>query len=156
STNTVYANFAGEIMLEVFQSGTSTWENYYQYASGGGGNLTLQANPSALTGYNEGLGGRLIDQNAANDSLYLSATTGLIALTDWGSSTTATETMAGDVSGYYKDTQIERGRTAASITLVGSVQYFSHSPGTSSPTVYPVASTTVYRNATTILLDSAA
>src|SRR5439155_11831493 len=108
NTNTAYANFAGEVMLKVFQSGSSTWETFYQYDSAGG-NLILKANPSALSGYNEGLAGYLIDQTVANDSLYLSTTTGLIELTDYGPSTTAGDGVAGDVSGYYKDTKFEQG-----------------------------------------------
>jgi hypothetical protein len=52
STNTVYANFAGETMLDAFQSGGQPWINYYQYDSAG--RLILQANPSAVIGYLDG------------------------------------------------------------------------------------------------------
>jgi hypothetical protein len=105
TTNTVYANYVGETMLKVFQSGTNKWETLYQYDATGA-NLVLQANPSALTGYSESLAGLV---NAS----YLSTNTGLLQVTDSGSSTTAGEGVAGDVAGYYKDTQLEQGSAGA-------------------------------------------
>jgi len=139
STNTVYANYAGEAMLDVFQNGSQKWENFYKYDSSG--RLTQQANPSAVAGYNEAYAD-LLDQNQVGDYGYLSSTTGLIQQTDYYSSTTATETTAGGAAGYYQDTKLEQGKTGTAI-LQQTVQYFAHTAGS---TVYPVATSTVYRN----------
>ena len=35
STNTVYANYAGETMLDVFQNGGQKWETFYKYDGSG-------------------------------------------------------------------------------------------------------------------------
>jgi RHS repeat-associated protein len=139
STNTVYTNFAGETMLDVFQSGSQKWENFYQYDASG--RLILQANPSAVTGYNDSYAD-LLDQNQVGDYGYLSSTTGLIQLTDYYSSTTATETTPGGAAGYYQDTKLEQGKAGTPI-LQSSAQYFAHTAGM---TIYPVATSTVYRN----------
>jgi RHS repeat-associated protein len=139
STNTVYTNFAGETMLDVFQSGSQKWENFYQYDASG--RLILQANPSAVTGYNESYAD-LLDQNHVGDYGYLSSNTGLIQLTDYYSSTTATESTPGGAVGYYQDTKLEQGKAGTPI-LQSSVQYFAHTAGM---TIYPVATSTVYRN----------
>ena len=119
STNTVYANFAGETMLNVFQSGSQKWENFYKYDSSG--RLILQANPSAVTGYNDSYAD-LLDQNQVGDYGYLSSTTGLIQLADYYSTTTATQTTAGGAAGYYQDTKLEQGKSGTP-TLQQTVQY---------------------------------
>ena len=51
--NIVYSNGYSEVMLSVFEDTTTdqTWCTYYQYDSQG--RLLLQANPSAVTGYND-------------------------------------------------------------------------------------------------------
>jgi hypothetical protein len=139
STNTVYTNFAGETMLDVLQSGSQKWENFYEYDASG--RLILQANPSAVTGYNDSYAD-LLDQNHVGDYGYLSSNTGLIQLTDYYSSTTATETTPGGTAGYFQDTKLEQGKAGTPI-LQSSMQYFAHTAGM---TIYPVATSMVYRN----------
>jgi len=140
STNTVYANYAGEVMLKVFQSGGQQWDTFFQYD--GSGRIILQANPSAVTGYNDAYAD-LLDQSQVGDYGYLSSSTGLIQVTDYYSSTTGTETMAGGAAGYYQDTKLEQGKSGTQI-LQTTAQYYAHTGG--SATVYPVASNTRYRN----------
>jgi hypothetical protein len=105
STNTVYTNFAGEMMLNVFQNSGQKWETFYKYD--GAGRVIMKANPSAVTGYNDAYAD-LLDQNQVGDYGYLSSSSGLIELTDYYTSTTATETTAGSVAGYYQDTKLDR------------------------------------------------
>jgi RHS repeat-associated protein len=140
STNTVYANYVGETMLDVFQNGGQKWETFYEYDSAG--RIILKANPSAVTGYNEAFVD-LLDQSQLGDYGYLSSYTGLIEVTDYYTSTTATETTSGGAAGYYQDTKLEQGKSGAPI-LQASSQYFAHNVG--GFTIYPVATSTVYRN----------
>ena len=57
--------------------------------------------------------------------------------------TTATETTAGGAAGYLQDTKVQQGELGTPV-LQSSVQYIVHSGG--GATVYPVATSTVYRN----------
>jgi YD repeat-containing protein len=140
STNTVYANFAGETMLNVFQSGSQKWENFYEYDSSG--RLILQANPSAVTGYNDSYAD-LLDMTHVGDYGYLSSNSGLIQINDYYLSTTATETTPGGAAGYFQDSKLEQGKSGTPI-LQQTVQYFAHTAG--GMTVFPEATSTVYRN----------
>jgi RHS repeat-associated protein len=140
SMNTVYTNSGGEVMLNIFQSGSQQWLNYYEYDTSG--RLVLQANPSAVTGYNTQFGD-LMDQQMIGDYAYLSKYTGLVQVTDYYVGTFATETQPGGVDGYFEDSMLEQGRWGMQI-LQQTVQYYAHSVG--AMTVYPVATSTVYRN----------
>ena len=140
STNTVYANFAGETMLNVFQSGGQKWLNFYEYD--GSGRQILQANPSAVTGYNDAYAD-LLDKNQVGDYGYLSSNSGLLQITDYYTTTTATQTSAGGVAGYFEDSKLEQGKSGTPI-LQQYVQYIAHTAA--GDTVYPQATSTVYRN----------
>src|SRR5262249_47502810 len=134
------ANYAGEVMLNVFRNGSQTWETFYKYD--GGGRIILKANPSAVIGYNEAYAD-LLDQTQVGDYGLLNSTTGLIAVTDYYTTTTATDTAAGGVTGYYQDTKLEQGKSGTPLLQAG-VQYIARFG--SNATVYPVASSTRYRN----------
>jgi RHS repeat-associated protein len=140
--NYVYTNYAGEVMLKVFhdQSSGTNWETFYKYDTSG--RVILKANPSAVSGYNDSFAD-LLDQTQVGDYGYLNATTGLIEVTDYYASTTAGETTAGGVAGYWQDTKLQQGKTGPLI-LQASTQYFAHNAG--GLTVDPVATQTVYRN----------
>ncbi len=157
--NIVYANFAGEVVLRAFNdasdSGNSTlsgklWATAYRYDSQG--RLILTAQPSAVTiqslatlnsaasSYAD-----IVGYNAsAGTYQYLSANSGVINLIDYGTSTTATASTAGDVLGYFQDEKVQNGY-AGSAVLLDSVNYFSHTD-TNSLTIYVDASSSVYRN----------
>jgi RHS repeat-associated protein len=141
NTNTVYTNYAGEVMLKVYHDATSglNWEWFTQYD--GSGRVLMQAGPAAVTGYNDTYADLLHFSNGSYQ--YLSNTTGLITKTDYYTSTTAGETTAGGVAGYTQDDKVQRGQTGGAITL-DSIQYFQHTANGSS--VDPVANTTAYRN----------
>jgi RHS repeat-associated protein len=140
--NFVYTNYAGEVMLKVFhdQASGNNWETFYKYDNAG--RIILKANPSAVSGYNDSFAD-LLDQTQVGDYGYLRALSGLIEITDYYASTTAGETTAGGVAGYWQDTKLQQGKTGTLI-LQATTQYFAHSAGGS--TVDPVATQTVYRN----------
>jgi RHS repeat-associated protein len=141
NTNTVYTNAYGEVMLNAYTDTTlnQTWDTFYQYNNQG--QVTLQAMPSAVTGYNDSYADLLHNQGGTYQ--YLSNSSGLIQLTDYYASTTAGETTAGGVTGYQQDTKLEQGQQGTAITQE-TWQYFQHTAGGAS--VDPLATDTVYRN----------
>jgi RHS repeat-associated protein len=138
--NIVYTNYAAEVMLKVFQSGSQQWDTFAKYDTAG--RVILKANPSAVSGYNDSFAD-LLDQTQVGDYGYLNATSGLIEVTDYYATTTAGETTAGGVAGYWQDTKLQQGKTGPLI-LQATVQYFAHTAG--GATVAPMATQTVYRN----------
>jgi hypothetical protein len=142
--NIVYTNFGGQVMLRVFKDTTTgnQWITFYKYDNQG--RLIWTASPSAVTGYDDTKADLL--NNQSGNYQYLSDTTGLVTVTDYGTSTTATSSTAGDVNGYYKDTKLYQGEPLAGNTgiLQSQTQYFSQTAG--GATIYPTANTTVYRN----------
>ncbi len=141
NTNTVYTNYAGEVMLTVYTDTTSdlSWETFDKYNAQG--QLIVQAQPSAVTGYDDSYAD-LLDYSSGSYA-YLSDTSGLINLTDYYTTTTATSSTAGGVAGYHEDTMIEQGQTGTPISQ-SSTQYFVQTAG--SVSVAPVATQTGYRN----------
>lgn len=135
----VYSNYAGQVMLDVTKVGGSSWATFYKYDSNG--RLVLQAEPSAVSGYDE-TKSDLLDNQSGNYS-YLRDAEGLVSTLSYGSSTTATSSTAGDVSGYLKQTAIQRGETGTSV-LQSSQAYLSRTAG--SVTIYVTANLTRYRN----------
>jgi RHS repeat-associated protein len=134
NTNTVYTNFVGQVLLTDYKDVASGnhWVAYYQY--NGNFQLIEQASPSAVVSY---------DPSQANLGVVLNSSSGLITITDYGASTTATSSMAGDVSNYYKDTKVQQGSGGTPI-LQSQTQYFSQTAN--GITIYPTATQTVYRN----------
>ena len=143
SQNIVYCNSYGEVLLNVYESGTpgntQEWDTFYQYDAEG--RLILQANPSAVTGYDENTPDLL--KNVNGNYQYLQDNQGEITRIDYYAATTATETTPGGAAGYYEDTTLQQGQLGTPIVQT-STQYFAHSDG--GATVYPEATTTVYRN----------
>jgi RHS repeat-associated protein len=141
NTNTVYGNYAGEVMLTVYHDTTANanWISYFQYDSNG--RLVLQANPSAVTGYDETYADLL--HSVSGNYAYLADSAGLVTTTGYYSSTTATSTTAGGVAGYMDQTAIQRGETGTSVPQE-TLDYIARTGG--SVTIYPVADSTVYRN----------
>jgi hypothetical protein len=127
-------------MLKVFSSGGQKWDTFYKYDSAG--RVMMHAFPSAISGYDAHFPD-LLDQVTLGDYGYLN-TTGLIELNDYYMSTDATDMNPGGVTGYYEDTKIERGKSPtppeAPITQA-STKYYAHNGA-----VYPVATSSVYRN----------
>ncbi len=137
----IYSNFAGEQMLHIFLDTSSgqKWETFYQYDDQG--RVISMANPSAVTGYDDSHADLLNNQNGHYQ--YLSDNSGLITRYDYYSTTTATETTPGGVTGYQYDTQIQQGQQGTLIPQE-KFQYFAHTAN--GITVNPLATDTVYRN----------
>jgi RHS repeat-associated protein len=143
SQNIVYCNSYGEVLLKVYESGTpgntQKWDTFYQYDAKG--RLTLEAKPSAVTGYDQSTSDLL--HNVNGHYQYLQDNQGEITRIDYYATITATETTPGGAAGYYEDTTLQQGQLGTPI-LQNSTQYFAHSGG--GATVYPEATSTVYRN----------
>jgi RHS repeat-associated protein len=150
SRNIVYANAYGEVMLKVYESGspghTEKWATFYEYDDAG--RIILKANPSAVKGYDVEKPDLL--NQVDGHYQYLRDNQGLVEITDYYDSTTATETSAGGVAGYLQDRKLQRGQSGDS-ALLESLQYIAHSDGNTPDgegnVVYPIAVDTIYRNA---------
>lgn len=141
TTKVSYANAAGQELLAVTTEVSTGrwWGTYTKYDSDG--RVILRANPSAVTGYEEALTD-LVGWSGSS-ATYLRSGDGLIATTTYASSTTATTSTAGDVSGYVTSTAIKRG-TGGTAVSQSAVTYIGRTAN--SQTRYHVASTTQYRN----------
>jgi RHS repeat-associated protein len=161
STQTVYANYRGEVMLTVMQSGGQTWRTYYRYDDDNG-NLLEVASPAAVTGYDTS------DTPVAGLDVTLSPDTGLITHTDYytseeaGSATTisgGTVSPSGSGTGateFVKDHWTEEGSEGRSgdgnWTYTDYTTYYNVTADYSSTdvganyvlTLHPVAATTVF------------
>jgi hypothetical protein len=148
--NIYYTNYAGEVMLTDFSDindptnpalSGKDWITLDRYD--GQGRLIEEAEPSAVTGYSDG-NADLMNFQQDGTSMYLSNSSGVINLYDYGASTTATSTTPGDVLGYAKDDKVQVGQVGTPI-LLDSTQYIANTAN--GVTVYPQATSTVYRNA---------
>jgi hypothetical protein len=137
----VYTNAYGEIMLKVFKEvGTGReWATFYQYDLQG--RPVLVAEPSAVSGYNDAYADLL--HWDGNDYEFLRDTQGLIHRYGFGTTTTATETDPGDVTGLLQYTASQRGETTTP-SLQEVTRYFVRTAG--GVAVYPVAMSTDFRN----------
>jgi YD repeat-containing protein len=142
NSNVVYTNEAAQVMLfDYHDAGASSdWDKFYEYDSNA--NVILAASPSAVTGYNDSYADLL--HYTSGSYAYLRSSSGLITTYDYASNTTATTLSPGNVADYLEDTKVQQGQSGSGI-LVSSQLYIAHS-STGSPTVYPIASATVYRN----------
>jgi YD repeat-containing protein len=147
--NVYYTNSYGEVMLKVYTDTTSnqSWSTFSQYDDQG--RRILQAEPSAVTGYDDSHADLLVRQGSGYQ--YLSNDSGLLTRYDYYGTTTAGETTAGGVAGYQQDTALLHGQQGTPV-LEESWRYYAHTAGSS--TVYPTASNTVYRNETSNLNDA--
>src|SRR5262249_13148972 len=139
-----YSNYIGEVMLSVYYDvagSGSKWETWHKYDPSGPPIMTGE--PSLGTGYDETNTDLLNHNSQTGLYQYLSNTSGLLEIKDWGTSTTATSSTPGDVLGYLKDTKVQQGQQGTAI-LTSARQYYKQTAN--SITIYPVANETVYRN----------
>jgi RHS repeat-associated protein len=137
NTVTRYVSYSAQPLLTDLQSGSQHFITYYQYDTEG--RLISEATPSAVASYTT-------VNPPANLGVVLNASTGLIKLTTYATSTTATATTAGDVQGYIKNKSVKKGSSGTAV-LVESFTYKSHTATEQvAATTYPLASRTVYRN----------
>jgi RHS repeat-associated protein len=133
STDTVYTNAFAEVMLDDHydpSSGLHT-DHFYEYNSQG--QLTLDAAPSAITGYSD---------SSANLSPALNNTSGLITIYTYDTTTTATETQAGLVAGYLDEEFLQQGQQGSYVRQE-AWGYFAHSYN--GQTIAPLASDEFWR-----------
>jgi YD repeat-containing protein len=156
--NIVYTNSIGEVMLEAFSdisdaANTSlnglVWATYHRFDADGREVLTAQPSAVAITNLTSLAAAQanadLVGYNStAGTYAYLSSGSGVIDLTDYGTSTTATTSAAGDVLGYVKDHKVQHGYAGTPILLDG-MQYVNHADAAGA-VIHPVASSTAYRN----------
>ncbi len=138
--NIIFTNFVGETILKVFKDVTSSqeWPTFFKYDNQG--RLLVTANPSAVDGYDE-TKADLVD-NVSGNYQHIRDSAGLITNYAYGSSTTATDSTAGDVSGYLKSVSIQQGETGSAIAQ----QAFTYIARTANSQVtYHQASSTQYR-----------
>ncbi|VTR94318.1 rhs repeat-associated core domain-containing protein : RHS repeat-associated core domain protein OS=Singulisphaera acidiphila (strain ATCC BAA-1392 / DSM 18658 / VKM B-2454 / MOB10) GN=Sinac_0291 PE=4 SV=1: RHS_repeat: RHS_repeat [Gemmata massiliana] len=141
STNTVYTNAYGGVMLTAFADAATGLVSitYYQYDSKG--RVVLVANPSAVTGYSDTYSDlvRFVSGNAQ----YLSDSSGLVTNYTYGASTTATTLVPGDAVWYLKAIAIRQGEASAAVPQE-SLAYIMNTVG--GINFFHLASDTVYRN----------
>jgi RHS repeat-associated protein len=139
--NIYYVNAYDQEMLKAYHDVTTgqSWEWFTAYDNQG--RATLEANPSAVTGYDDTKPDLLNNQGGTYQ--FLNNQSGLITLTDYYTTTTAGESTPAGVAGYRQDTKLEQGQQGTPI-LQETWQYDAHTAA--GITVSPVATDTVYRN----------
>ena len=102
--NIVYCNFAGQPMLKVFQSDDEEWLNFYRYDDSA--HLILQAEPSAVTGYDESYADLLHYDVMSGTYEFLKDNEGLIHSSTYHAP-----------SGYLESESLQQGQLGDSILL---------------------------------------
>ena len=128
-----YSNYFGQVMLTAvvqMPMGTPQWITYHQFNANS--QEISEAEPSAVVSYSDAY---------PNLDVQLQVSSGLINLTQYYASTTATSTSSGGVIGLVQNNLVQQG-TGGTPILVHSYQYFAQTAG--GVTVYPVAVDTVY------------
>jgi RHS repeat-associated protein len=151
STRTVFANYRGETMLSVFQSGGQSWETFYKYDNSNGSTLWV-AHPSALTGYTTS-SLDLLNADANGHYQYMLDNQGFVEVNEFYSDDTGSgETTPGDALGYLADTKLQMGQASINGMPIQvtqeSYQYYLHqaTAGGNSFTIRPLATDTRYQN----------
>jgi RHS repeat-associated protein len=141
--NIVYANFRGQVMLQIFKDTTTSqeWATFYRYDSAG--RVLFRAETSAISGYDEGYSDLLGRDYATGRFSYLRDNAGLITAYTYSATTTATTSTPGSVAGYLEKVTIQQGELADPIQQAQQT-YIASTAG--STTIYLPASSTVYAN----------
>ncbi|MCH8991747.1 MAG: RHS repeat-associated core domain-containing protein, partial [Acidobacteria bacterium] len=132
SQEIVYSNYITGVMLRDLKSGSDDWIDYYLFNSDA---YEIQhAHPSAVTAY---------DDSVADLNVTLRTNAGLIDVTDYYSTTTATESTAGGVANFVQFTKLKQGSSGTEIKQSETKYFFRSAGGGES---YPIAEQTVYRD----------
>ncbi len=100
--NIVYTNYAGQVILAVFKSGSDKWYDYYQFDSKG--RITLNAASSAVASYTE----------SAPGLVTLKTSDGFILLTEYYADSTTT---TGEAPGSMSFQKVKQGSGGTPITV---------------------------------------
>ncbi|HEX7900564.1 MAG TPA: RHS repeat-associated core domain-containing protein [Planctomycetota bacterium] len=145
--NIVYTNSRAQVVMKVFKSGTLEWRTWYERDSKG--RVTMEASPAAVADATVvSLATMEAQPNLVGGTYTYLNNTGLIQVTEYGSSTTATSGTPGDVLGFVKTRNIKNGKSG-SLVKQEQTQYFAHASSVAfaySHTVYPIANRARYRN----------
>jgi RHS repeat-associated protein len=109
--NIVYCNFAGQIMLKVYKSGSDKWYEFNEYDDSG--HVILQASSSGVTGYSESYPD-LLNKGGDGKYQYLSSDSGLIRLFEFY---TGYDRVTGAAKGYLHSEQLQKGQNGTPIHL---------------------------------------
>jgi len=141
--NIVYANFRGQIMLQIYKDTTTSqeWATFYRYDTAG--RVLFRAEPSAVSGYNESYPALVQDYYEYSYD-YLRNYDGLITDFSYYTSTTASSTSAGGAAGYLQGVSIRKGEYGTPIPQ-SHQDYISRTAGNT--TIYLPANSTTYANA---------
>jgi len=134
SQRITYGNRYGQPMLEILKSGTDEWLTFTKYDDDG--RVILEAEPSAVTGYDDSHNDLLNYNETTGEYQYLRDNDGLIRVREF-----YTTTGSGAAAGYLKCEKIKKGQNGTEIKL-RELQYTSHSAG--GDTIYPVSKEIVY------------
>jgi len=148
----LYANRVDKAILKVVREVTNDgevpreWCTYFEYDNQG--REILRAEPSAVSGYSEALSDLVGKHASGGTYTFLKSHEGLVHLTTWPSSTTATSSTAGDAIGYQQSTSIKEGVLGTEIKT-HSYKYFESDNGAGGgvPT-YVVADSVTYPDET--------
>ncbi|PHS02287.1 MAG: hypothetical protein COA78_21630 [Blastopirellula sp.] len=130
SQEITYSNYLQAAMLEKTVSGSDSWINYYLFDSNG--RKIQHAHPAAIASY---------DDTQADLNVTLNASSGLIDVTDYYSTTTATASTPGGVEGYPQYRKVKEGTSGTEIKQA-EITYFKREGDLS--TIYPVAESLVF------------
>ncbi len=123
STDTVYTNSAYEVMLDDHYDPSSGLHTDSFYAYNNQAQLVLAAAPSAVNGYSDSYADLLNNQNG--NYQYLNNSSGQISRYVYYTTTTATETTEGGVTGYLYYELLQQGQQGTGIQQ-GLWQYYAH------------------------------
>jgi len=143
--NIQYANWLGQPMLTVLRHQSEPdrqWPMFYKFDNRG--RQILAAMPSAITGYDETKNDLLNFDAGTGRYQYLRDHDGLIQITNYYTSTTATPTTPGGVAGYVQFTKIKKGQLGTEIKLTEATYIKRTGTGSGNRTVYPVADQYIY------------
>jgi RHS repeat-associated protein len=134
--NIVYTNYAGQLMLKIFNrvSDNAKWYEFNKYDSAG--RLLWWAESSAVTGYDDTKADLL--NSVGGNYQYLSDNGGLIHVYDYY---TTTDLPNGAVAGYLQFEKIRQGELGTDIKIK-EYQYTSQTVG--STTIYPTSKDIAY------------
>jgi YD repeat-containing protein len=139
----VFANYAGEVMLDATGTygGSPTGPAQvtdYQYNAAGQVSEIISPSANVRDGSNNAFNSSAADPSTG----HVSTTNGSIKTIVYGTTTSATSSVAGDVTGYEKSESVQNGSTGAPSTQE-SWKYIAHSYS-AGPTVYGLAADITY------------
>ncbi len=131
---------AGTIIRSFKEVATGNeWKSYSRYDNDG--RVILKASQAAMTGYSESYFDLVNWSEGTQSSPYIADGAGLVGLYEYWSSTNL---PSGQVSGFASNVRIKQGDGGTAV--VQETMRYTSRTGSTGGTIYPLLSTTVYRN----------